>query len=94
MKADIQHNLEKNPNEFLLVTNSVNVMSYTNNDRPKVTMINLDKEDKGIDTNDLFEEASFDIEILKKNFLNNMISWQFLRKLADFHQWPLGKFIS
>lgn len=82
--------VEKNPNEFLLVSNTINIMSYNKNENQKLFKVEMDKQDIGIDTNDLFEETSFDIEILKQNYLNNMISWQFLRKIADFHQWPLG----
>jgi hypothetical protein len=97
MNADLLTKVEKNPNEFLLVSNTVNIMSFTNNsEKPKITQVEMEKEDKSIDTNDLFPEADLDLEVLKKKYLNSMISWQFLRKLADFHQWPLaciGNFI-
>jgi hypothetical protein len=46
--------------------------------------------DVGVDTEDLVEDNQFDFEALKKNYLNNMISWSFLKKLAEYNQWPLG----
>lgn len=97
MNADFQSKVEKNPNEFLLVSNTVNIMSFTNlSEKPKITQVEMEKEEKAVDTNDLFPESDLDLEVLKKKYLNNMISWQFLRKIADFHQWPLaciGNFI-
>ena len=91
MNADFNQKIERNPNEFLQVSNTINIFSFNNdNEKPKFSNVDMDQQDKCVDTNDLFNENNFDIENLKKNYLNNMISWQFLRKLSDFHQWPLG----
>ena len=91
MNAEVESKIEKNPSEFLLVSNTINIMTINDdNEKAKFSTLEIEKEDKCVDTNDLFDETNFDIEILKKNYLNNMISWQFLKKIADFHQWPLG----
>jgi hypothetical protein len=59
--------------------------NITNFVKKDVTML-----DVGVDTEDLNEDNQFDFEALKKNYLNNMISWSFLKKLAEYNQWPLG----
>lgn len=59
-------------------------MHYQDEKRP-VTLVHA-----LVDTADLLEDDSFDYLNLKKNYLNNMISWSFLKKLSDFNQWPLG----
>lgn len=91
MNAGFQGKLEAYQNEFLVVSNSVNVLSANGKEEvPSVKQINFEVEDKTTDTMDLFEHADLDLDVLKKRYLNSMISWSFLKKLTDFHQWPLG----
>lgn len=47
-------------------------------------------KEKSVDTSDLLYDACFDFEELKKNYINNLISWSFLKKLSDYYQWPLS----
>ena len=46
--------------------------------------------DKKIDTNDLINMNDYSKDKLKQNYVNNLITWNFLKKLSDYHQWPLG----
>ena len=46
--------------------------------------------DKKIDTNDLINMNDYSKDKLKQNYVNNLITWSFLKKLSDYHQWPLG----
>jgi len=46
--------------------------------------------DKKIDTNDLININDYSKDKLKQNYVNNLITWSFLKKLSDYHQWPLG----
>ena len=50
----------------------------------------VDMEDFGSDTNDLMNLNFYSFEEMKKNYLNNLITWKFLRSLSDFYKWPLG----
>ena len=50
----------------------------------------IDMEDFAGDTNDLNEINFYSFEELKKNYLNNLMTWKFLLSLSDFYKWPLG----
>ena len=52
--------------------------------------INNDVEDFAADTNDLLDINFYSFEELKKSYLNNLITWKFLKSLSDFYKWPLG----
>ena len=47
-------------------------------------------EDFSGDTNDLININFYSFEEMKKNYLNNLITWKFLQHLSDFYKWPLG----
>ena len=47
-------------------------------------------EDFAADTNDLLDINFYSFEELKKNYLNNLITWKFLKSLSDFYKWPIG----
>ena len=51
---------------------------------------NVDMEDFAGDTNDLININFYSFEELKKNYLNNLITWKFLQSLSDFYKWPIG----
>lgn len=59
----------------------------TNSIQPQV---NNNMEEKSTDTNDLGDQYFFTFEEIKKNYLNNLISWSFLKKISEFNQWPIG----
>ena len=50
----------------------------------------VDNEDFAGDTYDLIDINFYSFEELKKNYLNNLITWKFLQSLSDFYKWPLG----
>ena len=76
--------LNKNEEKILIVSNKINsIKNFTN----KTTN---PKQDQEIDTSDLFDDNSYDLEIIKKKYTNNMLSWSMLTKISDFNQWPLG----
>ena len=47
-------------------------------------------EDFSTDTNDLINMNYFSFEEIKKNYLNNMMTWHFVKQLSDFYKWPIG----
>ena len=49
-----------------------------------------DVEDFSTDTNDLINMNFFSFEEIKKNYLNNMMTWNFLKHLSAFYKWPIG----
>ena len=49
-----------------------------------------DVEDFSTDTNDLINMNFFSFEEIKKNYLNNMMTWKFLKHLSAFYKWPIG----
>jgi hypothetical protein len=78
---------EYNNDEFLFVSNNINIIPNTNSTGERKCFSN---KEVATDTLDLIDDLEFNFENLKKNYLNNMISWSFLKKLSDFNQWPLG----
>ena len=52
--------------------------------------INTNIAEVGIDTSDLDADKFYCLEELKQNYLNNIITWNFLKKLSQFSQWPIG----
>ena len=51
---------------------------------------NIDMEDFSGDTNDLININFYSFDEIKKNYLNNLITWKFLQNLNDFYKWTLG----
>ena len=49
-----------------------------------------DVEDFSTDTNDLINMNFFSFEEINKNYLNNMMTWNFLKHLSAFYKWPIG----
>ena len=47
-------------------------------------------EDFAADTNDLMDINFYSLKELKKNYLNNLMTWNFLKSLSDFYKWPIG----
>jgi len=81
---NLNYFLKKNQEKVITVTNSLS--------NPKLfgKFSEANTKHKQIDTLDLFDDNVFDLEILKKNFLNNLFSWSMLGKISDFNQWPLA----
>ena len=80
-----------------LLENNNNLMENKSNEKESIhqedLMNNLkrnDMEDFATDTNDLLNMNFYSFEEIKKNYLNNLITWQFLKSLSDFYKWPLG----
>lgn len=71
----------------MFISNNLNNVS--NKSVTQVTQRQTSTVDSSTDTMDLYNEL-FDFENLKRNSLNNMLSWSFLKKLSDFNQWPIG----
>ena len=72
-------------NEIVLSDNNNNEI---NDDETNI--IDNDIEDFAADTNDLLDINFYSFEELKKNYLNNLITWKFLKSLSDFYKWPIG----
>ena len=71
-------------NEIILSDNNEN---YDDNN---IIDNDNDMEDFAADTNDLLDINFYSFEELKKNYLNNLITWKFLKSLSDFYKWPIG----
>jgi len=89
------NNKPKKEDDLLILSNNLNTLINNNKflKDQKETSDFLDRappRDEATDTFDLIPESTFDFESLKKNYLNNLISWSFLKKLSDMNQWPLG----
>ena len=78
-KKKIDSNGNKNKNDVNI--NESNKM-YEND--------NNDMEDFAADTNDLIDINFYSLKELKKNYLNNLMTWNFLKSLSDFYKWPIG----
>ena len=78
-KKKIDSNGNKNKNDINI--NESNKM-YEND--------NNDMEDFAADTNDLIDINFYSLKELKKNYLNNLMTWNFLKSLSDFYKWPIG----
>ena len=78
-KKKIDSNGNKNKNDVNI--NESNKM-YEND--------NNDMEDFAADTNDLIDFNFYSLKELKKNYLNNLMTWNFLKSLSDFYKWPIG----
>jgi hypothetical protein len=76
-----------NNDEFLFVSNNINILPNTNSTLEKKY---FSSKEAATDTSDLIDDNEFNFDNLKKNYLNNMISWSFLKKLSEFNQWPLA----
>lgn len=80
-------NNEQINDEYIFVSNNINLIPNTNSTADKRILQN---KDIGVDTLDLIEDNSFNFDVLKNNYLNYMVSWTFLKKISDFNKWPLG----
>jgi hypothetical protein len=97
LKANLIDNIE-NINElisnkdesYLIIANTINSVVNNNNNNISNNRTNVTYSEIGVDTSTLYEDHTFDYESLKKNYINTMISWSFLKKLSEFHQWPIG----
>ena len=78
-KKKIDSNGNKNKNDVNI--NESNKM-YEND--------NNDMEDFAADTNDLIDINFYSLKELKKNYLNNLMTWNFLKSLSDFYKRPIG----
>ena len=74
--------------DYLILTHNIellNSISQTNKMASKI-------KETGIDTtdfNDLYDN-SFNFKEIKRKYINNLISYSFLKKISSLYQWPLG----
>ena len=78
-KKKIDNNVNKNKNDV-----NISDKIYENDN------IDNDMEDFAADTNDLMDINFYSLKELKKNYLNNLMTWNFLKSLSDFYKWPIG----
>ena len=69
-----------------------NEISLNDNNNEEIinNNINDNMEDFAADTSDLAKINFYSFEEMKKNYLNNLITWKFLKSLSDFYKWPIG----
>ena len=73
--------------------NEIHILNDNNNNEDNINnnnIIDKDMEDFAADTNDLININFYSFEEIKKNYLNNLITWKFLKSLSDFYKWPVG----
>ena len=51
---------------------------------------NIVYKDIGLDTNDLVNMDFYSFNELKKNYVNNLITWNFIEKISEFNEWGIG----
>jgi hypothetical protein len=68
-----------------------NEISLNDNNNEEIinNNINDNMEDFAADTSDLAKINFYSFEEMKKNYLNNLITWKFLKSLSDFYKWPI-----
>ena len=73
---------DKNSNDYMFVSNNINILPS-----PSSGIVTSKKaitsKDEAVDTSDLIDDATFDFENLKKNYLNNMILK--LQGISNYH---------
>ena len=84
-KKKLDNNDSENKNDSILNASRENNEIFSDN-----IINNVDMEDFCTDTNDLININFYSFEEIKKNYLNNLITWKFLKSLSDFYKWPLG----
>ena len=77
--------VNNNKKKKLAENNNIEVKNDNNNNNIKINM-----EDFCSDTNDLLNMNCYSFEEIKKNYLNNLMTWNFLKSLSDFYKWPIG----
>ena len=81
---EIINNKKKKIEDNLILDNQNDEEDITNQDDKN------NMEDFATDTNDLLNMNFYSFEEIKKNYLNNLLTWQFLKSLSDFYKWPIG----
>ena len=84
-KKKLDNNDSENKNDSALNASGENNEILSDNN-----INNVDMEDFCADTNDLININFYSFEEIKKNYLNNLITWKFLKSLSDFYKWPIG----
>ena len=85
----LNNNKKKKIAENNILDNKSNEEEY-NKIEEDIQNIKKDMKDFSADTNDLLNMNNYSFEEIKKNYLNNLITWQFLKSLSDFYKWPIG----
>ena len=89
-KVEILPNNKKKKLENKEMKNEI-VLSDNNNEMIEENIImENDMEDFAASNDDLKDIDFYSFEELKKNYLNNLITWKFLKSLSDFYKWPIG----
>ena len=95
---NIEYNGKKKKNLEILSNNKKkkleennNIKNGSNEEINSFLPINKNEmEDFSTDTNDLINMNYFSFEEIKKNYLNNLMTWHFLTHLSAFYKWPIG----
>ena len=87
-KKKLDNSESDNKNDTALNASGDNLSENNGINEKSINLV--DMEDFAADTNDLININFYSFEELKKNYLNNLITWKFLKNLSDFYKWPLG----
>ena len=77
-------------NNNIIINNNKNKEGIDNSENMNNFNNIINMEDFSADTNDLLNMNFYSFEEIKKNYLNNLMTWQFLKSLSDFYRWPIG----
>jgi hypothetical protein len=80
-------NQSKDP-DYLFLSHNIELLTSLNQTNHKSCKV----KETSTDTNDLINDNTFNFKELKREYINNLISWSFLKKLSDLFQWPLLAF--
>lgn len=84
-----QNSVEKaNEQDYLILTHNIELLNANSKRNERACKL----KETSSDTFDLCEDNTFNFKDLKRKYINNLISWSFLKKLSDLFQWPLGCF--
>ena len=74
--------------DYLILSHNIELLTANSKRNEKASKM----KETGCDTQDLCEDNTFNFKDIKRKYINNLISWSFLKKISDMFQWPLGCF--
>ena len=77
-----------NEPDYLILSHNIELLNANSKRNERACKL----KETSSDTFDLCEDNTFNFKELKRKYINNLISWSFIKKISDLFQWPLGCF--
>ena len=69
--------------DYLILSHNIELLTANSKRNEKASKM----KETGCDTQDLCEDNTFNFKDIKRKYINNLISWSFLKKISDMFQW-------